>query len=68
MQYTLPGLKEGFALLINPMVDKEHTGHSVEASVLLTIPEIPNLNAFSTVEYLTPIKYQLAGVLFGPGY
>ena len=49
------------------MVDIEHTGHSVEASVLLTIPEIPNLNAFCTVEYLTPIKYQLADVCYsGP--
>lgn len=59
MKYMLPVLK-GFPLLINPMVDVEHTGHRVEASILLTIPEIPNLNAFCTVEYLTPIKYQLA--------
>ena len=67
MKYTLPALKEGFPLLINPMVDIEHTGHSVEASVLLTIPEIPNLNAFYTVEYLTPIKYTLADVCYsGP--
>ena len=57
MKFTLPALKKGFPLLINPKVDIEHTGHSVEASVLLTIPEIPNLNAFCTVEYLTPIKY-----------
>ena len=62
MKYTLPALKEGFPLLINPMVDIEHTGHSVEASVLLTIPEIPNLDAFCTVEYLTSIKYKLADV------
>ena len=49
------------------MVDKKHTGHSVEASVLLTIPEIPNLNAFCTVKYLTPVKYQLADVCYsGP--
>ena len=64
MQYTLLALKKGFPLLINPMVDKKHTGHSVEASILLTIPEIPNLNAFCTVEYLTPVKYQLADVCY----
>lgn len=52
MKYTTPALKEGFPLLINPMVDIEHQGNHVEASALLTIPEIPNLNAFCTMEYL----------------
>ena len=67
MKYTSPALKEGFPLLINPMVDIEHSGNQVEASILLTIPEIPNLNAFCTIEYLTPIKYISKNVCYsGP--
>ncbi|KAL9973740.1 hypothetical protein ACROYT_G020234, partial [Oculina patagonica] len=67
MKYTTPALKDGFPLLINPMVDIEHNGNHIEASVFLTIPEVPNLNAFCTIEYLTPIKYQSKNVCYsGP--
>ena len=63
-KYTTPALKEGFPLLINPMVDIEHHSNLIEASVLSTIPEIPNLNAFCTIEYLTPIKYKSNDVCY----
>ena len=40
MTYTTQALNNGFPLLLNPMVDVEHQGHHIEASVLLTVPEI----------------------------
>ena len=58
MQYTAKALTEGFPLFLNPMVDIEHSGIHVEAGVLLTIPEVQDLNSFCTIEYLTPIKFK----------
>ena len=49
------------------MVDIEHGGIHVEASVLLTIPEVQNLNSFCTIEYLTPIKFKSGNICYsGP--
>lgn len=67
MKYTSKALNDGFPLLINPVVDIEHSGNQVQASVLLTIPEITDLNSFCTIEYLTPIKYNLSNTCYsGP--
>ena len=67
MTYTVQALTEGFPLLLNPMVDIEHQGQQIEASVLLTIPEISNLNSFCTVEYLSPIKINSSNICYsGP--
>lgn len=67
MTYTSKALNDGFPLFINPMVDIEHSGNQVEASVLLTVPEIHNLNLFCTIEYLTPLKYNLSNTCYsGP--
>ena len=67
MLHTSKALDDGFSLLINPMVDIEHHGSYVEASVLLTIPEIPNEKAFCTIENLTPIKFNSSNVCYtGP--
>ena len=67
MTYTSEALNDGFLLFINPMVDIEHSGNQVEASVLLTVPEIPDLNSFCTIEYLTPLKYNLSNTCYsGP--
>ena len=67
MKFTAQALREGFPLFINPMVDIEHIGHQIEASLLLTIPEVPGLNGFCTLEYLTPIKFKSLGVCYsGP--
>lgn len=68
MTYTLKALNDGFPLFINPMVDIDNWGTHVQASVLLTLPEIPHLNLFCTIEYLTPLKYNLSNTSFRPGY
>ena len=46
MKFTSQALREGFPLFVNPMVDIEHVGNQIEASILLTIPVVPNLNGF----------------------
>lgn len=67
MGYTSKALNEGFPLFLNPMVVIEHRGNHIEASVLLTIPEVPDLNSFCTIENLTPIKFKSSGVCYtGP--
>ena len=67
MTYTAQALNEGFPLLLNPMVDIEHQSQHIEASVLLTIPEISDLNSFCTVEYLSPIKINSSNICYsGP--
>ncbi|KAL9978457.1 hypothetical protein ACROYT_G015976 [Oculina patagonica] len=67
MAHTAKALDDGFSVLINPMVDIEHHGSYIEASVLLTLPEIPNGKAFCTVENLTPIKFNSSNVCYtGP--
>ena len=55
--YTVKALDEGFPLFINPMVDIEHQCFHIEASVFLTLPEVPDLIAFCTIEYLLPLKF-----------
>ena len=55
MTYTAKALDEGFPLFINPMVDIEHQGSHIEAGVLLTLPVVPDTNAFCTIEYLSPL-------------
>ena len=67
MQHTTKALTDGFSLVINPMVDIEHKGSHVEASVLLTLPEIPNSEAFCTIETLTPLKFNSSNICYtGP--
>lgn len=67
MHHTSKALSDGFPLFINPMVDIEHKGSHVEASVLLTLPEIPDNKAFCTVETLTPLKFNSSNTCYtGP--
>ena len=67
MTYTAKALDEGFPLFINPMVDIEHQGSHIEAGVLLTLPVIPDTNAFCTIEYLSPLKFNSSNICYtGP--
>lgn len=67
MLHTSRALKDGFPLFINPMVDIEHHGTHVAASVLLTVPEIPNQKYFCTIENLTPLKFNTSNTCYtGP--
>lgn len=61
MALTENALKEGFPLLVNPLVNIEHTGKQLDLSILFTVPEIPNMRSFCTVEYLSPIKCNISG-------
>ena len=65
--YTTKALQDGFPVLLNPMVDIEHLGEHVTANFLFTIPEIPNLNSFCSVQFLAPIKFQVSTTCYtGP--
>ena len=67
MALTENALKEGFPLLVNPLVNIEHTGKQLDLSILFTVPGIPNMRSFCTEEYLSPIKYNTSGTCYtGP--
>lgn len=67
VQYTAKALDEGFPLFINPMIDIEDEGPYVEASVLLTLPVVPDETAFCTIEYLMPVKFNISNSCYtGP--
>ena len=55
---------DGFLLVLNPMVTTEHSGKQLELSLLLNIPKIPNHDSFCTIEYLSPIKYNISGTCY----
>ena len=68
LQETATALVTGYSLLIQPFIDYQyHMGKSVGINFLFTIPELSSKNSFCTVEYLTPIKYNISGICFhGP--
>lgn len=67
MQHTAKALDEGFPLFINPMIESEHDSPYIDASVLLTLPVIPDANAFCSIEYLTPLKFNVTHTCYtGP--
>ena len=67
LRHTAKALDEGFPLFINPMVNIEHTGSYIDASVLLTLPVVRDHNAFCTIEYLMPVKFNLSNTCYtGP--
>ena len=67
MKYTVKALEQGFSAILNPLTNFEHNGKTLNLSVLLTIPEITDLNAFCTLEYLSPIRFNLSHTCYtGP--
>ena len=65
--YTARAFYKGFSVMINPMVEMEHTGKHIIASTLFTIPEIKSLHDFCALEYLSPLKFNLSNVCYtGP--
>lgn len=67
MKHTTKALDEGFPLFINPMIESEHDGPCIDASVLLTVPVVPDKNAFCTIEYLAPLKFNVSNKCYtGP--
>ena len=60
-------LQEGFPLMVNLMVDIEHSDAKFELSILVTIPELTSDDALCSVEYLSPVKYNISGTCYtGP--
>ena len=67
MKHTAKAFDEGFPLFINPMIESEHDGPYIDASVLLTLPVVPDQNAFCTIEYLAPLKFNVSNKCYtGP--
>ena len=67
LYFTAKAFSKGFPVMVNPMIDIEHTGAQVEASLLFTIPEISNLKSFCTLEYLSPLKFNFSNTCYeGP--
>ena len=56
MVHTSKALADGFPLFLNFMINIERLSSSLEASVLLIMPVIPDRNAFCTIEYLAPLN------------
>lgn len=49
------------------MIDIEHEGPYIDASVLLTLSVVQDQTAFCTIEYLTPIKFNVSNTCYtGP--
>ena len=65
---TTKGFNSGFPLLIEPMVDCSFSdSKNFVLNILFTVPEIPDENSFCTLEYVTPIKYNVSGTCYtGP--
>ena len=67
MVHTSKALADGFPLFLNFMINIERLSSSLEASVLLIMPVIPDRNAFCTIEYLAPLKFNMSHSCFtGP--
>ena len=65
MVHTLAALKEGFSLIMEPLVDYEFTANKkMQLSLLFTLPELSSPSALCTIEQLVPITYQNNGKCF----
>lgn len=68
LQHTLSALDAGYPILLQPFVDYQYNmAKSMAINILFTIPELTPEHAFCTIEYLTPLKYNISGTCFqGP--
>ena len=65
LQHTLSALEAGYPILLQPFVDYQYNiGKSMAINILFTIPELTPAHAFCTIEYLTPLKYNISGTCF----
>lgn len=56
MALTENALKEGFPLLVNPLVNTEHTGKQLDLSILFMVPGIPNMRSFAPKNISHPLN------------
>ncbi|RUA04997.1 MAG: hypothetical protein DSY43_05495 [Gammaproteobacteria bacterium] len=67
MSFSSKILNDGLPLLVNPMVDIEHSSNRLDLSILITVPELATDEVLCSVEYLTPVKYNTSGICYtGP--
>ena len=65
---TATALRDGFSLLLQPMVDYAYDyRQQLLASLLFTVPTVDTDNDFCVLEYLTPLTYNISGKCYtGP--
>ena len=63
---TLDALKEGFPLIVQPLIDY-HLANSrnLQLQLLFTLPTLDQQSAICTMEQLIPLSYQINGKCFG---
>ena len=67
MKNTIKALHTGFPLLMQPLVNYQHSETALKLNILMTVPQIKDQNAICTLQYLTPVKYNISGTCYtGP--
>ena len=63
---TVDALKDGFPLIIEPLVDYQlSTSRNLQLHLLFTLPTLDTQQAICTIEQLVPLSYQIDGKCFG---
>ena len=63
---TVDALKDGFPLIIEPLVDYQlSTSRNLQLHLLFTLPTLDTQQAICTIEQLVPLSYQINGKCFG---
>ena len=57
-------LQTGFPLLLEPLVNFEHSHDSLKLNILMTVPQLQSQNDICTLEYLVPLKYNVSGICY----
>ena len=67
MAITIQALHAVYPLLMEPLVNYKHARNILNLNILMTIPQIKDTDVICTLEYFTPIKYNISGVCYtGP--
>ena len=65
MRLTIKALQQGLSVLARPLIDFEH--HQLNLHMLFVAPEISNMKSFCTIEYLSPLKFDISNKCYtGP--
>ena len=60
MAPTITALEEGLSVLARPLIDFEHNGNYLDLNLLFIAPIISNADSFCTIEYLSPLKFNIS--------
>ena len=65
MRLTIKALQQGLSVLARPLIDFEH--HQLNLHMLFVATEISNMKSFCTIEYLSPLKFNISNKCYtGP--